>query len=107
MLRPEAGSASATSSRTTTSIADERAERGSYAGCIAGALSFGEFREGLAAVGLDDISITSTHEVVAGMHGAIIKATKPIDAAPAVIAPAGRELPVAAGGSCCGGEGCC
>ena len=90
--------------------ATERAERGSYAGCIAGALSFAEYRIGLAAVGLDDISITSTHEVVAGMHGAIIKATKPAGAAPAITAPAvrplGRELPLTAGG-CCGGEGCC
>src|SRR5690349_12356896 len=38
--------------------ADERAERGSYAGCIAGALSVSEFRQGLEAVGLSDVSIT-------------------------------------------------
>ena len=90
--------------------AQQRAARGSYAGCIAGALSFAEYRTGLATVGLNDVSITSTHEVVAGMHGAIIKATKPIGAAPASTAPAvkaaGRDLPVAAG-ACCGGEGCC
>ena len=36
----------------------ERFERGSYAGCIAGALSISEFREGLEAVGMTDISIT-------------------------------------------------
>src|SRR4029077_9297584 len=30
----------------------ERAERGIFAGCIAGALSFSEYRAGLAAVGL-------------------------------------------------------
>ena len=41
--------------------AEERAERGSYAGCIAGALSFSEFRAGLEAVGLTDISLTPTH----------------------------------------------
>ena len=34
----------------------ERAERGSYTGCIAGALSFSEFRAGLEAVGLTDVS---------------------------------------------------
>jgi len=34
---------------------DERAERGSLAGCIAGALSFSEFRSGLEAAGLADV----------------------------------------------------
>ena len=33
---------------------DERAERGSFTGCIAGALSFAEYRAGLEAVGLTD-----------------------------------------------------
>jgi hypothetical protein len=55
----------------------ERAERGSYAGCIAGALSFSEYRAGLAAVGLLDISMEPTHAVADGMYGAIIRATKP------------------------------
>jgi len=81
--------------------ADERAERGSYAGCVAGALSFGEYREGLAAAGLTDISIIATHDVADGMVSAIIKATKVADAPPAVA----RELPVAEAG-CCGGGGC-
>src|SRR6478609_7103087 len=36
----------------------ERAERGSFAGCIAGALSMSEFRDGLTAVGLTDVSLT-------------------------------------------------
>ena len=58
----------------------ERAERGSYAGCIAGALSFAEYDAGLRSAGLADVVITSTHEVTAGMHGAIIKATKPMAA---------------------------
>src|SRR5215203_6055312 len=38
--------------------AEERAERGSYTGCIAGALSVSEFRAGLEAVGLTDVSLT-------------------------------------------------
>src|SRR6187399_418446 len=42
---------------------DERAERGSYAGCIAGALSLSEFRQGLEAAGLTDVSVTPTHTV--------------------------------------------
>jgi SAM-dependent methyltransferase len=57
--------------------ADQRAERGSLVGCIAGALSFREYRDGLRAVGLADISIEPTHTVADGMHGAIVRATKP------------------------------
>jgi len=56
---------------------DQRAERGSLVGCIAGALSFREYRDGLRAVGLDQISIEPTHSVADGMHGAIVRATKP------------------------------
>ena len=83
-----------------------RAERGSYAGCIAGALSVSEFRDGLAAVGLTDISITPSHEVVEGMTSSIIKASKPADARPLIDLAAPRDLPVAEAG-CCGGTGCC
>ncbi len=57
--------------------AEERAERGSYVGCIAGALSFDEFASGLRHAGLTDVSVTSTHLVADGMHSAIIRATKP------------------------------
>ena len=55
----------------------QRAERGDYAGCIAGALSFTEYREGLAAAGFTDIEITPTHEAADGMHSAIVRAVKP------------------------------
>src|SRR3954447_17663244 len=89
-----------------TLSAEERAERGSYAGCIAGALSVSEFRDGLAAVGLAEISITPSHTVTDGMISAIIKATKPADARPLIDLAAPRELPVAEAG-CCGGSGCC
>ena len=56
---------------------DDRAAQGSFVGCIAGALSFSEYRAGLEAAGLTDISVTSTHAVGDGLHGAIVKATKP------------------------------
>lgn len=56
---------------------DERAERGSYVGCIAGALSISEYRHGLATAGFTDVEITPTHEVADGMHSAIIRAVKP------------------------------
>jgi SAM-dependent methyltransferase len=56
---------------------DDRAERGSFVGCIAGALSRREFLDGLTEVGFEDPSVTFTHEVAEGMHGAIIRASKP------------------------------
>jgi SAM-dependent methyltransferase len=55
----------------------ERAERGSHAGCIAGALSFTEYREGLTRAGLTDVEIQPTHEIGDGMVGAIVRAVKP------------------------------
>ena len=56
---------------------EERAERGSYVGCIAGALSVGEYERGLREAGLEDVSIEPTHPVADGMHSAIVKARKP------------------------------
>jgi ubiquinone/menaquinone biosynthesis C-methylase UbiE len=56
---------------------DERAERGSYVGCIAGALSEGEFRAGLDEAGLVDVEIERTHGVADAMHSAIVRARKP------------------------------
>ena len=55
----------------------ERAERGSYVGCIAGALSRGEYLEGLDAAGFVDAQVEFTHEAAPGLHGAIIQAVKP------------------------------
>jgi len=91
----------------------ERAERGSYVGCIAGALSYAEFVAGLESVGLTDISLTATHAVADGMDSAIIKATKPAAGATTSGAPmidmSRRALPVAkaSGGCGCGQGGCC
>jgi SAM-dependent methyltransferase len=83
----------------------QRAERGSYVGCIAGALSFSEFESGLRDVGLTDVSLTSTHLVTDGMHSVIAKASKPIDAAP-MAATSAPELRVVAGCGC-GSGACC
>ena len=55
----------------------ERAERGSYVGCIAGALSIEEYERELTAAGFTGVSVELTHEVAPGMHGAIVTATKP------------------------------
>ena len=57
--------------------AAQRAERGSYVGCIAGALSASEYVDGLTAAGFVDAQVTFTHDVAPGMHGAIVRATKP------------------------------
>jgi len=53
---------------------EQRAERGSYVGCIAGAFSKREYLEGLQAAGFEDVRVEFTHEVADGMHGAIVKA---------------------------------
>jgi len=55
---------------------EQRAERGSYVGCIAGALSVGEYTAGLEAAGFENVSVEFTHEVADGLHGAIVKAVK-------------------------------
>jgi arsenite methyltransferase len=76
---------------------EDRAERGSYVGCIAGALSKSEYAAGLEAAGLDDVSVEFTHEVADGMHSAIIKARK-------TETPEAKGLPViqpAAKAGCC------
>jgi SAM-dependent methyltransferase len=53
--------------------AAERAERGSYTGCVAGALSIREYEEQLTAAGFTEVSVTLTHTVADAMHSAIIK----------------------------------
>ena len=89
----------------------ERAERGSFVGCIAGALSFSEYRAGLAAVGLVDVEVVPTRAVADGLHSAIIRATKPLEAPAIADLPAMPELPrplsVVSSGCGCGSEGCC
>jgi arsenite methyltransferase len=57
-------------------VPDERAERGSYVGCIAGALSKTEYETGLADAGFGEISVAFTNRVADGMHSAIVKAVK-------------------------------
>jgi SAM-dependent methyltransferase len=76
---------------------EERLERGDFAGCIAGALSIGEYEAGLEAAGFEDVSVSFTHEVTDGIHGAIVKARMPTD-------PAAKGLPVvqpATSAGCC------
>ena len=85
---------------------EQRADRGSYVGCIAGALSISEFEAGLREVGLTDVIVTPTHAVVEGMHSAIIRATR--GPQPERVAERASELgaTMATTDGCCG-EGCC
>ena len=90
----------------------ERASRGSFAGCIAGALSFAEYRAGLDAVGLVDVELTPTNSAADGLHSAIIRATKPAGWSAGAMRPVSLPVPVAglpvlAESGCCGGAGCC
>ena len=55
---------------------EERGERGSFVGCIAGALSVGEYRAGLEGAGFVDVRVELTHAVADGMHAAIVQARK-------------------------------
>ena len=76
----------------------ERAERGAWVGCIAGALAKREYEAQLAAAGFTDVSVTFTHQVGDGLHSAIVKATRP----PATVTSVGRrELPVVQQSGCC------
>jgi len=55
----------------------ERLERGTQAGCIAGAPSFAEYRGGLARAGFASITITPAQQAGDGVHSAVIRALKP------------------------------
>ena len=77
-----------------------RGERGSYSGCIAGALSRSEYEQGLVAAGFEQISVEFTHEVEDGMHSAIVKAARAEQARPVA-----KPLPLTGNrskGRCCG-----
>ena len=75
---------------------EQRMERGSYVGCIAGALSFAEYETQLKQAGFEAIWVEPTHSVADSMYSATIKARKPTSPRPL--------LPIAAAGST---RGCC
>jgi arsenite methyltransferase len=55
---------------------DERRARGSFAGCIAGALSRSEYLSELLDAGLAEPTVEFTHEVARELHAAIITARR-------------------------------
>lgn len=82
--------------------AEQRAERGPYVSCIAGALTFAEYREGLKTAGFTDIEIIPTHEAADSMHSAIIRAVKPVTATANPVTTSSATTD-----SCCGVSACC
>jgi arsenite methyltransferase len=92
---------------------EQRAERGEYVGCIAGALSRTEYLDGLAEVGFVNTSVRFTHPTADGMHAAIIQATKPTEAARVAFSAAEQNTGCCSHdetGTCCKPEakaGCC
>jgi len=56
---------------------EERADRGSHVGCVAGAMSRQEYLDGLAAAGFTEAEVRFTHDVAPQMHAAIVRAVKP------------------------------
>jgi arsenite methyltransferase len=79
---------------------EQRAERGSYVGCIAGALSFSEYEEHLRSAGFEQVAITPTNGFADGMHAAIVRAVK----APSVAertSPVRLEIPLRDANGCC------
>jgi arsenite methyltransferase len=81
--------------------AEDRAERGAWVGCIAGALTRAEYEAGLAAAGFADIAVVFTHQVGDGLHSAIVKAVRPLDTTDARMPTARRELPMVHQSGCC------
>jgi SAM-dependent methyltransferase len=80
---------------------EQRAERGSHVGCVAGALSFEEYESGLRSAGFESVTITATSEYLPGIHSAVIKAEKPsMSSAAAASEPEATE-PRVASKSCC------
>ncbi len=90
----------------------ERASLGSFAGCVAGALSFSEYRAGLEAAGLTGIELVPTRAAADGMHSVNVRAVKPADWTPDRIRAVDLPRPVAGlvaldVAGCCGEPGCC
>ncbi len=56
---------------------EERVTRGSYVGCIAGALSMSEYSNLLMSAGFVDIGIDITGELADQIYGANVRARKP------------------------------
>jgi arsenite methyltransferase len=54
----------------------DRAARGNHVGCVAGCLTFREYRDHLVNAGFTDIEVTPTHSVSDAVHAAVVRAAK-------------------------------
>ena len=79
----------------------ERAERGAWVGCIAGALSRSRVRGGPGRRRVQRGVGDFTHQVGDGLHSAIIKATKAHSSAAATTLANRTTLPMASDSACC------
>jgi arsenite methyltransferase len=59
---------------------EDRAERGAWVGCVAGALSKAEYESGLDSAGFTEVSVRFTHQVGDGLHSAAVRARRPVHA---------------------------
>ncbi len=91
--------------------AGARADMAAWTGCVAGALTEGDFRAALAGAGFEEIEIRRTHRVHTHASAAIIRARKPGPSAccpPTALAsccaPSAKEDCCASGGIPAGGE---
>ncbi len=84
----------------------ERAERGSYVGCVAGALAKGEYEAGLTTAGFVDVDVAFTHSVGDGIHSAIVKATRPANSQGAPAELIAQVLPITTVVDGCSPGGC-
>ncbi|MGO9752733.1 MAG: arsenite efflux transporter metallochaperone ArsD [Solirubrobacteraceae bacterium] len=71
-----------------------RSALAAYTGCIAGALTEQQFREGLQAAGFTDIEIRETHRVHEHAAAAIIRARKPDSTPLPASAAISRDMPI-------------
>ena len=76
-----------------------RADLAAYTGCIAGALTEQQFRDGLEAAGFTDVEIRETHRVHEHATSAIIRARKPDTTAD--MAPGARQVELYEPAMCC------
>ena len=76
VLRPGGGVAVSDIVSSNELSPAERSQRGSYVGCIAGALSFEEYETYLKDAGFQSIEVEPTHDVVDGMFSAVVRANK-------------------------------
>ncbi|GAA3822043.1 hypothetical protein GCM10023083_64230 [Streptomyces phyllanthi] len=73
---------------------EQRAGRGDHVGCIAGALSFAEYRAGLETAGFTDVEITPALPRALGSARQRSRPTPAVASTPAALRPRPRSTPL-------------